>query len=115
MDDSGVWCVGDFLCSEKGLSNSALHSQRALAYPTSCPGVPSSMLAPQNAWSDERAFDETRTRLARMFRDNFERYSTEPSAREVAFAAVLGISNNNRIAVSSASVTLLRVGRVVRW
>lgn len=45
-----------------------------LSYPTSCANVPSELLNPSNAWADKKAFDETRSYLAKLFHQNFERY-----------------------------------------
>ena len=43
--------------------------------PTSCPGVPSELLVPRNTWDDKVDFDATADKLARMFNENFDRYS----------------------------------------
>lgn len=40
--------------------------------PTECPGVPSEILVPHNAWPDKAAFDATVKKVAQLFRDNFE-------------------------------------------
>ncbi len=45
-----------------------------LAIPTTVPGVPREILIPKQTWADPAAFDETAARLARMFRENFEKY-----------------------------------------
>ncbi len=43
--------------------------------PTSCPGVPETVLHPRGTWADGSAYDATADRLARMFNDNFARYA----------------------------------------
>jgi phosphoenolpyruvate carboxykinase (ATP) len=44
--------------------------------PTRCTGVPAEVLVPRQAWADKAAYDETAKKLARLFRKNFEKYST---------------------------------------
>jgi phosphoenolpyruvate carboxykinase (ATP) len=46
-----------------------------LDYPTSCPDVPDGILNPRAAWKDPLAYDAQATRLARLFHDNFNRFS----------------------------------------
>jgi len=48
-----------------------------LRTPQSVPGVPEELLTPKATWSDPVAFDKQANELARMFRDNFERYGDE--------------------------------------
>ncbi|HVB64868.1 MAG TPA: phosphoenolpyruvate carboxykinase (ATP) [Nitrolancea sp.] len=43
--------------------------------PESCPGVPHNVLNPRKAWSDPMAHDEQAHKLARMFAQNFEKFS----------------------------------------
>ena len=45
-----------------------------LQVPTSCPGVPESVLIPRNTWSDQAAFDAKALELADLFRRNFGQY-----------------------------------------
>jgi phosphoenolpyruvate carboxykinase (ATP) len=42
--------------------------------PKSCPGVPSEMLLPYNAWKDKQAYVKQINELAKMFRSNFKKY-----------------------------------------
>ncbi len=53
--------------------------------PTECPGIPSEVLDPKSTWDDPDAYDVTARDLARLFADNFERFTDEASA-EVAAA-----------------------------
>ncbi len=46
-----------------------------LAVPTTCPDVPAEFLQPRNTWADKDAYDERARTLARMFADNFAKYS----------------------------------------
>ncbi len=46
-----------------------------LAIPKKLDGVPDEILTPRATWADKTAYDEQATKLAGMFRDNFERYS----------------------------------------
>ncbi len=42
---------------------------------TECPGVPPELLIPKNTWSDESAFDATASKLAGLFKENFQQYA----------------------------------------
>src|SRR5213083_2065271 len=42
--------------------------------PLQVPGVPGEMLLPRGTWSDPAGYDAQATRLARMFRENFEQF-----------------------------------------
>lgn len=46
-----------------------------LAVPSSVPEVPDELLQPRSTWADVEAFDDQASRLAGMFRANFERYA----------------------------------------
>ena len=56
---------------------SADHSIFGLRFPTSCPGVDSSILDPRAAWKDKDAYDAAAVRLRGMFRENFEKQGFE--------------------------------------
>jgi phosphoenolpyruvate carboxykinase (ATP) len=45
--------------------------------PTSVPGVPTELLTPRGTWSDPKAYDAQASKLAAMFRENFEQYKGE--------------------------------------
>jgi phosphoenolpyruvate carboxykinase (ATP) len=45
-----------------------------LAYPNSCQGVPREILSPREYWPSPAAYDAQSLRLARLFRENFERF-----------------------------------------
>ena len=47
--------------------------------PTSCPNVPSELLAPRNTWQDKAAYDKAAKDLAARFRKNFEKYDMPQS------------------------------------
>jgi phosphoenolpyruvate carboxykinase (ATP) len=51
-----------------------------LAVPTSCPGVPDEILIPRNTWSDKNGYDATASRLAGLFRQNFEKFADGTNA-----------------------------------
>ncbi len=44
-----------------------------LNFPTSCPKVPSEVLHPKNTWKDKAAFDKRAKKLAREFREHFDK------------------------------------------
>jgi phosphoenolpyruvate carboxykinase (ATP) len=50
-----------------------------LHMPTRCPEVPSQILNPKNTWQDSEAYDRKGQELAKLFRDNFQRFSSEVS------------------------------------
>jgi len=55
-----------------------------LAYPTTCPGVPSGLLDPRGSWPDTAAYDAQARELAQRFHTNFARF---PRADEATRAA----------------------------
>ncbi len=55
------------------------------AVPIAVPGVDSKLLDPRSTWRDPDAYDRKARELARMFRDNFARF-TEEAGSEVAAA-----------------------------
>jgi phosphoenolpyruvate carboxykinase (ATP) len=44
--------------------------------PASCPGVPSSVLAPRNTWASGDDYDRHAAKLARMFAENFRAFES---------------------------------------
>ena len=54
-----------------------MHPVFNLEYPLTCPGVPDEILDPRQAWDDPEAYETQAKELARMFVENFERFSGE--------------------------------------
>ena len=52
--------------------------------PVEVPAVDSRLLDPRSTWTDPEAYDRRARELARMFRDNFERYADDASAETAA-------------------------------
>ena len=55
-----------------------------LATPTEIEGVPTKVLNPRATWPDAAAYDEQATNLAKMFRENFEKFGSVDSATKNA-------------------------------
>ncbi|HEV3163480.1 MAG TPA: phosphoenolpyruvate carboxykinase (ATP) [Isosphaeraceae bacterium] len=55
-----------------------------LAYPESCPDVPSSILNPRTSWPDASAYDAQASRLAARFHENFLRFPLADAAIRAA-------------------------------
>jgi phosphoenolpyruvate carboxykinase (ATP) len=47
--------------------------------PAAVPGVPSEVLRPRDTWADGSAYDAAAAKLAKMFKDNFERFADQVS------------------------------------
>jgi phosphoenolpyruvate carboxykinase (ATP) len=57
-----------------------------LHVPVSCPGVPSEVLVPRNAWADKDAYVRAANKVSTLFRKNFEKYADRASAEVLAAA-----------------------------
>jgi phosphoenolpyruvate carboxykinase (ATP) len=51
---------------------------------TKCSGVPGEVLQPAKAWSDPGAYRETATKLAALFRKNFEKFGQQAGPEVIA-------------------------------
>lgn len=58
------------------------------AVPQTCPGVPAEVLLPRGTWQDKAGYDATARKLARLFRDNFQKYSEGTSDEVLAAGPV---------------------------
>jgi phosphoenolpyruvate carboxykinase (ATP) len=52
-----------------------------LHIPVSCPGVPSEVLNPRNAWTDKQAYDSQAADLANRFEANFRQFDAPEAVR----------------------------------
>jgi phosphoenolpyruvate carboxykinase (ATP) len=73
------------------LKNAPFETEAAfgLSIPKSCPGVPSELLNPRNAWKDKAAYDRMASELAERFAKNFERFEVPEAIRAAGPAPVL--------------------------
>ncbi|AWN22744.1 phosphoenolpyruvate carboxykinase (ATP) [Deinococcus irradiatisoli] len=55
-----------------------------LEIPTAMPGVPPQVLNPRGAWQDQAAYDAAARKVARMFRENFQRFESGVGAEVTA-------------------------------
>ena len=55
-----------------------------LAYPTSCPNVPSAVLDPSSSWADKDEFTATQNELATLFQANFGKYASQATTEVIA-------------------------------
>lgn len=60
-----------------------------MAIPKECPDVPTEVLNPRSTWKDKTAFDEKSRFLAKLFVQNFEKYSDGVTAEVLAAAPKL--------------------------
>ena len=60
------------------------HAIFNLDVPTTCPGVPDSVLDPRGTWPDSGAYDQQARKLAGMFVENFKTFEKDvaPSVKE---------------------------------
>jgi phosphoenolpyruvate carboxykinase (ATP) len=54
-----------------------------VSVPQSCPEVPSTLLSPQQAWSDPDAYRIEALKLAQLFKKNFEQFSDQPGGSPI--------------------------------
>ncbi|WP_334176910.1 phosphoenolpyruvate carboxykinase (ATP), partial [Pseudoxanthobacter sp.] len=60
--------------------------------PTAVEGIEGTVLDPISTWADKKAFDETATKLAGMFRDNFSKFEAHVGAEVLAAAPQAGVT-----------------------
>ena len=52
--------------------------------PTACPGVPDSVLIPENTWEDKKAYRATKAKLVALFKENFKQFESGVNAEIIA-------------------------------
>ncbi|MEH6306512.1 phosphoenolpyruvate carboxykinase (ATP) [Olivibacter sp. CPCC 100613] len=62
------------------------HLVFGLAYPKSCPNVPSDILSPRDSWKDKDAYFTQANKLAEAFAANFKQYEEKLSAKIIEAA-----------------------------
>ncbi len=65
------------------------HPVFKMEIPTSCPGVPSTILYPRDTWEDKDAYDQKAAELAKKFISNFQKYADGVDAEILAAAPVV--------------------------
>jgi phosphoenolpyruvate carboxykinase (ATP) len=60
-----------------------------LHVPKSCPGVPSELLNPKNSWTASTSFKGEVNKLAKLFNENFQKYSDEATKEVIAAGPVI--------------------------
>ena len=60
-----------------------------LNVPVSCPNVPSEILHPERAWTDQNVFNQKREMLAKLFNENFAIYEAQASVETRAAGPAL--------------------------
>ncbi len=60
----------------------ATHEEKefGLTIPLSCPGVPAELLVPENTWDDADKFRDVKTKLVRLFNENFKQFEKQVDA-----------------------------------
>ena len=51
--------------------------------PLSCPGVPSEILVPKNTWEDKAKYAEVKSKLVKLFQDNFTAFEASVNPKIV--------------------------------
>ncbi len=65
------------------------HKTFGMMMPKTCPNVPSDLLSPRHAWSDEHEYDVKAKQLAGMFIKNFEKYASGVNEEILAAAPIV--------------------------
>ena len=58
--------------------------------PTECSNIPAEILTPKNTWADKASFDDTADKLAQLFVNNFEKYTSHTDDATQAAAPKTG-------------------------
>lgn len=60
------------------------HPVFGISVPKSCPGVPAEVLDPRETWKDKEAYDQQARKLAKLFMENFSKFSQVAEAIKAA-------------------------------
>lgn len=68
------------LAGELNHANYETHEIFGLKFPTGCSNVPDHVLNPKNTWENASLYDQKARELARLFRNNFDKYRSKANA-----------------------------------
>src|SRR5699024_8147826 len=69
------WTEGSYGKGELNTIETIMDDVFGLNIPTHVAGVPDEVLIPRQTWSDKEAYDQAARKLAKEFRENFEKFS----------------------------------------
>ncbi|MCJ1325086.1 Protein kinase C-like 1 [Thelotrema lepadinum] len=74
-----------------------------LHVPKSCSNVPDELLNPAKSWAGTTAFDDEVTKLAKLFNENFEKYSSEATLEVIKAGPTIEVADTKKTEVNGVS------------
>ena len=71
--------------------------------PKSCSNVPDELLNPAKSWAGTTAFDDEVTKLAKLFNENFEKYSSEATLEVIKAGPTIEVADTKKTEVNGVS------------